>query len=186
MATERQIAANRRNARSSSGPRSLPGKDRASRNAYRHGLTLSITLNPAFAQQLEKLARKIAGATDDARVVESARVVAQAELELARVRRAKVELIARALASREPNSAETFNSTKKSMRLFNTVARGKLALLLEQTDPGKTMPKQEPELTAEAVRRALPVLLKLERYELRAASIRDRAVRDAPLHGIKI
>jgi hypothetical protein len=184
MATERQIAANRRNARSSSGPRSLPGKDRASRNAYRHGLTLSITLNPAFAQQLEKLARKIAGATDDARVVESARVVAQAELELARVRRAKVALIARALASRELNSAEAFSSTKKSMRLLNAIAQGKAAAVQEQTDSADTMPRQEPELTAEAVRRVLPGLLKLERYERRAAAIRDRVVRDALLHGV--
>jgi hypothetical protein len=42
MASERQIAANRRNARKSTGPRSGAGKKRASRNAYRHGLTLSI------------------------------------------------------------------------------------------------------------------------------------------------
>jgi len=41
MASERQIAANRRNARKSSGPHSGAGKKRASRNAYRHGLTLS-------------------------------------------------------------------------------------------------------------------------------------------------
>ena len=98
MASERQIAANRRNARKSTGPRSGAGRKRASRNAYRHGLTLSISSTAAFAKQLDKLVHKIAGDTEDEIVLERARAVAQAELELARVRRAKVALIERASA----------------------------------------------------------------------------------------
>jgi len=101
MASERQIAASRRNARKSTGPRSGAGRKRASRNAYRHGLTLSITSTAAFAKQLDKLARKIAGNTDDAILLERARAIAQAELDLARVRRAKVALIERAPAFEE-------------------------------------------------------------------------------------
>jgi hypothetical protein len=99
MASERQIAANRRNARNSTGPRSGGGKKRASRNAHRPGLTLSITSTAAFAKDLDKLVRKIAGDSEDAIVLERARAVAQADLELARVRRAKVALIERALRS---------------------------------------------------------------------------------------
>ncbi|HMF07283.1 MAG TPA: hypothetical protein VKE72_09770, partial [Methylocella sp.] len=91
MASERQIAANRRNARKSTGPRSGAGKKRASRNAYRHGLTLSVTSTAAYAKQLDKFARKIAGDTEDTIVLDRAREIAQAELELARVRRAKVD-----------------------------------------------------------------------------------------------
>ena len=72
MASERQITANRRNARKSTGPRSGAGRKRASRNAYRHGLTC-ITSTAAFAKQLDKLARKIAGNTDDAITLERAR-----------------------------------------------------------------------------------------------------------------
>ena len=98
MASERQIAANRRNARKSTGPRSGAGRNRSSRNAYRHGLTLSIASTAAFAKQLDNLARKIAGNTDDAISLECALQIAQAELELARVRRAKVALIERASA----------------------------------------------------------------------------------------
>jgi hypothetical protein len=37
-------------------------------------------------------------------------------------------------------------------------------------------PPQEPDRSAEALRRALPELLKLDRYERRALSRRDRAV----------
>jgi hypothetical protein len=73
MASERQIAANRRNARKSTGPRSGAGRKRASRNAYRHGLTLNIGSSAAFAKQLDKLVRKIAGDTDDAILLERAR-----------------------------------------------------------------------------------------------------------------
>ena len=39
MATERQIAANRRNARKSTGPRTLEGKARSRLTALQHGLT---------------------------------------------------------------------------------------------------------------------------------------------------
>jgi len=39
MATEKQVAANRQNAKSSTGPRTEAGKRRSRRNAIRHGLT---------------------------------------------------------------------------------------------------------------------------------------------------
>ncbi|MGC1764422.1 MAG: hypothetical protein WA769_15920, partial [Pseudolabrys sp.] len=39
MATEKQLAANRQNAKSSTGPRTEAGKRRSRRNAIRHGLT---------------------------------------------------------------------------------------------------------------------------------------------------
>ena len=61
MASERQIAANRLNARKSTGPRSGAGKKRASGNAYRHGLSLHIISTAALAEQLDKLVREIAG-----------------------------------------------------------------------------------------------------------------------------
>ena len=61
MATERQIAANRLNAGKSTGPRSKAAKKRASRNAYRHGLSLScLASSAAIAKRLDMLARKIA------------------------------------------------------------------------------------------------------------------------------
>jgi hypothetical protein len=103
MASERQIAANRRNARKSAGPRSGAGKKRASRNAYRHGLTLNITSTAVFAKQLDKLVREIAGDTEDAMLLERARAIAQAELDLARVRRVKVALIERSIRRPSPS-----------------------------------------------------------------------------------
>lgn len=42
MASEKQIAANRRNAKRSTGPKTVAGKLRSSQNAYRHGLSIPL------------------------------------------------------------------------------------------------------------------------------------------------
>jgi hypothetical protein len=175
MASERQIAANRRNARKSTGPRSGAGKNRSSRNAYRHGLTLSITSTAAVAKQLDKLVREIAGDTEDAIMLERARALAQAELDLARVRRAKITLIERARAFGELDPPQAFRTVTQIKRFFNALDRGRL-ILPEPIDSSATMPSQEPYRSAEAVRRVLPELRKLDRYERRAAGRRDRAI----------
>jgi hypothetical protein len=163
VASERQIAANRRNAPKSTGPQSRAGRKRASGNAYRHGLSLSITSSPAFAKQLDKLARKIAGDTEDVIILDRARAAAEALLHLARVRRAKVALIAH---------VQLFGALDAGGYL-----RGRVTLP-EPIDPLSTMPSQEPDRSIEAMRRALPELLKLDRYERRASAMRDRAIYD--------
>jgi hypothetical protein len=185
MASERQIVANRRNSRKSTGPRSGAGKTRASRNAYRHGLTLSITSTAEYAKQLETLVRKIAGDTKDAVKLERARAIAQAELELARVRRAKVALIERASAFGELDPPRPSRVTAfQLLRVLKAIVRNPgepIADGVTFSEPiGSlaTMPSQEPYRSGEAVRRVLPELRKLNRYERRAAMRRDRAVRD--------
>ena len=47
-------------------------------------------------------------------------------------------------------------------------------------DPLETMPKDEPNRTAEAARRLLTEFVRLLRYENRAAGRRDRAIRKIP------
>jgi hypothetical protein len=58
MATDRQIAANRQNASSSTGPRTEPGKRRSRRNAIRHGLTaetvIDVLEDPAAYKALQR------------------------------------------------------------------------------------------------------------------------------------
>jgi hypothetical protein len=98
MATERQIAANRRNARKSTGPRSAAGKKRARRNSYRHGLAASVPANADDVSRVERLARQIAGDSKDFLVLGHAGAAAQAEFDLARIRQVKVALIQRVLA----------------------------------------------------------------------------------------
>jgi hypothetical protein len=179
MATERQIAANRRNARKSTGPRSNAAKRRTGRNAYRHGLTLSLTSSAAFAKRLDKLARNIAGDSKSEIILQLARAAAQAELDLARVRHIKVALIERVSALGALDAPQVFGALAGEMRYLKSILSGRAPPLLpERIDPLATMPTEEPERTAEAVRRALPELAKLNRYESRAVSRRDRAIRE--------
>ena len=184
MASERQIAANRRNARKSTGPRSTAGKKRAGRNAYRHGLSVSMSSNAAFAKELDRLVREIAGDTKNAIVLERARAVAEAELDLARVRRAKVALIERASAFGELDPPRPSRVTAfQLLRVLKAIVRNPgepIADGVTFSEPigSLAMPSQEPYRSAEAVRRVLPELRKLNRYERRAAMRRDRAVRD--------
>src|SRR5438270_14066608 len=98
MATERQIAANRANANRSTGPRSRAGRKRAAGNATVHGLTANLLSSATLAEQVEKLAREIASSFEDATLLQYARDVARAEIDLARVRRIKVALIERVSA----------------------------------------------------------------------------------------
>jgi hypothetical protein len=173
MASERQIAANRLNARKSTGPRSGAGKKRASGNAYRHGLSLHIISTAALAEQLDKLVREIAGDSEDAIVLERARAVAQAELDLARVRRAKVALIERASAFGELDPPQL--TVTQMIRTLNAFDRGGRHIVPKPIDASATIPSQQPERLAEAIRRVLPQLRKLDRYERRAAAQRERA-----------
>jgi hypothetical protein len=179
MATERQIAANRRNARKSTGPRSKAAKRRTGRNAYRHGLTLSLTSSAAFAKRLNRLARRLAGNSKDEIILQHTRAAAQAELDLARVRQVKVALIERVSALGAPDAPQVFGALAEEMRYLKSILSGRAPPILPaRIDPLATMPTEEPERTAEAVRRALPALLKLGRYESRAVARRDRAIRE--------
>jgi hypothetical protein len=89
MSTSRQIAANRNNARSSTGPRTQRGRARASRNARRHGLSVSVVSDPRLSEHVENLARDIVGETASPAVLEMARRFAEAQIDLDRIRKAR-------------------------------------------------------------------------------------------------
>jgi hypothetical protein len=93
MGTERQIAANRRNASKSSGPRSRAGRLRVRLNARRHGLRANIGGNEEREKSVERLARKIAKEFSDPDVRDAARDFAEAEHDLALIRQIKDELM---------------------------------------------------------------------------------------------
>jgi hypothetical protein len=165
MATERQIVANRQNARKSTGPRSHAGRKRASRNSYRHGLCSGVAA-----------AAECANRGADAVTIEIARSVARAEFELAQIRRVKVALIAR---MSEFGEFEVWRISIKEeiRRCGRALKRGDPIFALSPALSAPEMPSVESERTAEAVRRALPELVKLDRYERRASARRDRASR---------
>jgi hypothetical protein len=90
MPSDRQIAANRSNAKKSTGPRSKAGRELTRQNARRHGLAVGIEKDPAFQDDIEKLAKIISGGTPF--VSENAREVARAQLDLSRIRQIRAIL----------------------------------------------------------------------------------------------
>jgi hypothetical protein len=145
MATERQIAANRKNALLSRGPSSRAGIARAARNANRHGLAAAPTA-PEL-RQVEQLANEIAGISAGYARHAIACQAAHAAIDVARARQAKIAIL---------NSAVIAETT-------------------EESDPMSTG-EHATCRTARALRRVLPDLLKLDRYESRALARRNRAL----------
>src|SRR5579864_3318379 len=94
MTSQRKIESNRRNARNSTGPRSVLGKQRTSQNALRHGLA-QLMSSAELARQLDARTREIAGDAQDSMSPERARIAAEAEFDLTRVRRVRHALIER-------------------------------------------------------------------------------------------
>jgi hypothetical protein len=85
MATDKQIAANRTNALRSSGPKTAAGKSKASRNAYRHGLSRPIPIGPASAK-IDAIVRELVGKTASEDRLTLASDLVHARVELLRIR----------------------------------------------------------------------------------------------------
>ena len=94
MTSTLKIRANRANAQASTGPRTAQGRARTGENARRHGLSLPIVSVPALSQQAEALAQQIANDSADSTLVELARRVAEAQVDLLRIRQARHDLFA--------------------------------------------------------------------------------------------
>jgi hypothetical protein len=94
MASPRKIAANRRNAQYSTGPLTPNGKGRSKHNALRHGLAVTPPATSTIDRDVERLASKIAGADPDLCRWHFAKIAAEAELELRRVRAVRLSLLA--------------------------------------------------------------------------------------------
>src|ERR1044072_6217533 len=98
MTSPAKIAANRRNARRSTGPRSAAGKARARRNAFRHGLATPASLVHVAMNRIDDLVNALTRDFSRQLEFELATVAAEAQVEIERVRQTKVTLVNRAAA----------------------------------------------------------------------------------------
>jgi hypothetical protein len=92
MASPDSIAANRRNARSSTGPRTAAGKRTVAGNALRHGLTASVP-DPATTAAAARIAAALAGPSASPRRLALVMPIAEAQAELLRIRNARAAWI---------------------------------------------------------------------------------------------
>jgi hypothetical protein len=148
MASERKIAANRRNSLRSSGPRTVAGKLTVSHNALRHGLAAASPRDPGIAGEVDRLATAIGGENADAAQREQALIIAESELTLLRVRALRTSIY-------------------EQMLLVTAAAGAK--------EPSEQLLRRQG--AGEIGRHPFEQVRRLERYERRALSRRQSAIR---------
>ena len=144
MTSPAKIAANRRNARRSTGPRSAAGKARARRNAFRHGLSTPASLDHVAMERIDELVDALTIDFSGQLEFELATVAAEAQAEIERVRQTKVILVNRAAAQLRDEGVGSLSAGERAALAFAGKAE---------------------------------VLMACERYERRAISRRNRALR---------
>jgi hypothetical protein len=176
VTSERKIRANRANARASTGPKTARGRSHATRNALRHALSLPVSSDPFLSEEVEALAREIVGTDANVEKQQFAHRIAEAQIDLRRVRHARHQIVSQALSDPDYES--------------QVMLRNKAALairILRRSDPDTPMPDEVVEflsskpqgpykfatIVADKTRR----LLALDRYERRALSRRKFAIR---------
>jgi hypothetical protein len=95
MASEKHIAANRANAKRSTGPKTAAGKLRSSRNAFRHGLSRPLSSDPATSAKVDWIVGEVAGEQASDRQKTEAQDFARAQVELLRIRSMRSDQLAK-------------------------------------------------------------------------------------------
>jgi hypothetical protein len=181
LTTIRQRRANRANARASTGPKTKAGKARSATNSLRHGLNISVWSEPALAPQAEAIALRIAGPKAAATALGWARRIAEAQVDLNRVRSLRGQFIARMLSN--PLFDSQFGHAQ-GIRLIirfldrverDTVTAADIDTIDEVLDP---KPLEGDAKLAKILVDGDGDILRLDRYERRALSRRKMAVRN--------
>ena len=147
MTSEKGAAASRRNGCASRGPRTAAGKAKASRNALRHGLNVPVFADPKASSEAQALATRIAGHGAGPLLHALALRVAESQIDLCRVRQARHRLLDRK-SGPQPDDLRTDDLV--------TDDPTRLALVLKECGED---------------------FLALDRYERRALSRRNSAIR---------
>jgi len=105
MASPKKVAANRANARGCTGPRTAVGRARSAGNARRHGLNIPVLTDRWLSAEAEGLAHDIAGPNAKPEILNLARRIAEAQIDLVRVRQRWQNLLSDYLSIDTPYTA---------------------------------------------------------------------------------
>jgi hypothetical protein len=179
LTSARKIKANRANARASTGPQSAHGRARAARNALRHALSLPVCSNPALSDEVEALAREIAGPDAKAEIQALARQVAEAQIDPGRVRYARHRLLSNGLSGQYYHSrAYARMEVKARVKAVCNLLRGRApGMSMEELMNFVPSTPQGPYKFATILSQEAKRLLAMDRYERRALSRRKFAIR---------
>ncbi|MBM6583342.1 hypothetical protein ILT44_24370 [Microvirga sp. BT689] len=200
MVCPKRAAANKANAQRSTGPRSVAGKVRSRVNALKHGLAVPASAMPELAPEILHLAHTLAGpAADHPAVRQAATRVAEAAIDVMRVRRVRIALVERLFEDlydphpvapvppMSPQPAEITIATGDGIRASHDGShqvRGPAGWAQITRGGGRDAAAKrinhqwaEAEPAPRGPPSAWDQLYKLDRYERRALSRRNKAIR---------
>lgn len=151
MTSFRKAQANRMNALTSTGPRSINGKRRSSGNARKHGLSVCAHLDASANKEAVRLALDIAGVDGSLEMQRLALKIANSHFDWLRVRDARISFIEQNIREEEASSEEGASSNEVECK--------------------------EVRVALAFVRNAARIRL-FDRYEKRALSRRKTAIRE--------
>jgi hypothetical protein len=191
MISTHQIKANRANAKASTGPKTAYGKLRAAQNARCHGLSISILADPRCSEEVEILAHEISGEGASRQIIELARRIVEAQIDLMRIRRARYNLLIGELNDPNYIDVENFSAPKNKVQIlgrllryltFPKQKRGRVPVMPEIPPNLFATPKitklEGPEKFARILLLRSKRLFAMDRYERRALSRRKFAIRE--------